>query len=103
MAFDAQPSSLFASISEDGTNITLPIASVTDLTAAEADGTTGDWRTLMGRIIDHVYAYYNGLAPADKPQKFALRRTRSESGASIRRQYIIDWYTDEEAIDTTAE
>jgi hypothetical protein len=45
MAFDPAPSSLFPSWSEDGTTISVPIASIANLTAAEADGTTGDWRT----------------------------------------------------------
>lgn len=103
MAFDPAPSSLFASWSENGTNITVPIASIDDLTAAEADGTTGDWRDVMLRILDHVNAYVGGLAAADAPAKFTIRRTRRESGSSIVKQYLIEVFTDVDADSTTAE
>lgn len=103
MAFDPAPSSLFASWSEDGTNITVPIASIDDLTAAEADGTTGDWRDVMSRILDHVYNYYDGLATADTPSKISFRRSRRESGNSIIYQYVVDVYNDVDSKSVTAE
>jgi len=103
MAFDPAPSSLFASWSEDGTDITVPIASIDDLTAADADGTTGDWREVVFRIVDHTYAYIQGLASADKPAKITISRRRGESGGSIRRRYIIDVLTDEDSVSVTAE
>jgi len=103
MAFDPAPSSLFSSLSEDGTDITIPIASITDLTAAEADGTTGDWRDLMLRILDHVESYTNALATADKPAKFTITRNRFESGDSIVKRFQIQVFTDVDADSTTAE
>lgn len=103
MAFDPAPSSLFASWSEDGTDITVPIASITDLTAAEADGTTGDWRDVMLRILDHVYNYNEGLATEDAPTKFTVTRSRYESNGSIVYSYNIDVFTDVDANSTTAE
>ena len=103
MAFDKAPSSLFTGLSEDGTDLTIPIASITDLTDTEADGTTGDWRALMLRIVDHVYAYYGALATADKPAKFTIARTRRESGTSIIYGYRIDIATDVEENAVTAE
>ena len=103
MAFDPAPSSLFASLSEDGTDITIPIASITDLTATEADGTTGDWRALIGRILDHVTAYRAGLDTADQPSKFTITRNRRESGTSIVHRYQIEWFTDVDANSSTAE
>jgi len=44
MAQDLKPSTWIPSWSEDGTDVTFPIASIPELTAAEADGATGDMR-----------------------------------------------------------
>lgn len=103
MAFNPAPSALFPSWSEDGVTISVPIASITDLTAAEADGATGDWRDVMLRILDHVWAYREALATADKPAKLTVTRTRRESGTSIIHRYVFDVYTDVDANSTTAE
>ena len=103
MAFDPAPSSLFPSWSENGTTISVPIASIANLTAAEADGTTGDWRAVIGRLVDDVYNYDNALATADSPTKFTITRQRFESGTSIVYRYSIDWVTDIDANSTTAE
>jgi hypothetical protein len=103
MAFDPAPSSLFPSWSEDGTTISVPIASIANLTAAEADGTTGDWRAVIGRILDDVFNYYDGLAATDQPAKLTFQRTRYESGASMVYKYTILWSTDIDEISTTAE
>ena len=97
MAFNPAPNALFPSWAEDGTNITVPLASITDLTAVEADGTTGDWRAVMLRILDHVWDYQQGLATADKPTKVTISRTRRESGANIINEYRFNFSTDIDA------
>lgn len=103
MAFDPAPSSLFSSWSEDGTDITVPIASITGLTANEADGTTGDWRSILGRILDHSYNYREGLASADKPTKLTISRTLFEANGSVVYRYIVEWSNDLIETSTTAE
>ena len=103
MAFDPAPSSLFPSWSEDGTTISVPIASIANLTAAEADGTTGDWRAVIGRILDDVFNYYDALAAADQPTKLTFQRNRYEAGTSMVYKYTILWSTDIDEISTTAE
>ena len=95
MAFDKKPNSMFASWAEDGTNITVPIASFTDLTATEADGVTGDSRAVVLRILDHVFSYVNGLAADDKPTKMSVDRNRRESpSGAIIHQYRVEVFTD---------
>jgi hypothetical protein len=44
MAFDKTPTTWLPSWSEDATNITLPLASLPELTAAEADAATARFR-----------------------------------------------------------
>lgn len=98
MAFDPAPSSLFTSWAEDGTTITVPIASITDLTAAEADGTTGDWPSVIARILEHTYNYEAALADADSPTKITMTRTRSESGGVMKYRFNIAIDVDLDAI-----
>jgi hypothetical protein len=70
MAFVDTPTLLWPSYSSDGTNITIPIAAIDGLTAAEADATTGDWRSIMLSLISTAHRYYDGLDTADKPTAF---------------------------------
>ena len=46
------PSEFIANYSSDGTNITIPIASLTGLTAELAHGLTGDIRAVLMAILD---------------------------------------------------
>lgn len=77
MAFDPKPSTWLASWSEDATNITLPIASLAELTAAEADGTTGDIRKVAFAILEALHAKWASLDAADRPTKMTITKTAS--------------------------
>jgi hypothetical protein len=77
MAFDPAPTEVIASWSEDGTNVTFPIASLPELTAAEADATTGDNRKVLHAFMERFFAWYNGLATADKPTQLSVSRSSS--------------------------
>ena len=71
MAFVKAPTSLWPSYSSDGTNITIPIAALDGLTAAEAHTSTGDWRSIMLAMCSTAYRHYSELATANKPQMFS--------------------------------
>ena len=104
MAFNPAPNALFTSWSEDGTDITVPIASITDLTAGEADGTTGDWRAVLLRILGHSFNYNEGLADADRPTKLTIARQRFENAErKIVERYTFEFVTDTDANSMTAE
>jgi hypothetical protein len=70
MAFNKVPTSMWPSYTSDGTNITIPIAALDGLTAAEANATTGDWRSIMLAFCSTAYRHYSELATADKPAMF---------------------------------
>jgi len=70
MAFVKAPTSLWPSYTSDGTNITIPIAALDGLTAAEADATTGDLRSIMLAFCSTGYRHYSELLTADKPTMF---------------------------------
>jgi hypothetical protein len=74
MAFSAAPSSWLDSWSENGTDITLPIASLPELTAAEADAATGDIRKVVFALLQKLQAEWNALDAADRPAKMSLTK-----------------------------
>lgn len=82
MAFDPAPTNLFAGMSEDGTDLTIPIASIPELTAAEADAVTGDLRKLIYALGEQMFAWYNGLAAADRPTKVSIGKSIQSNTAA---------------------
>ena len=84
MAFNPAPSSWLADWSEDGTDISVPIATFPQLTAAEADGTTGDIRKVLFALADAFYQAYNAKAIADRPTKMAIfKNTTVDNSANV--------------------
>lgn len=77
MAFSPVPTACFPAWSEDATNITVPIASFPELTAAEADGATGDIRKILYAIIEKTWGWWNALLIADRPSKMTLTKNVS--------------------------
>ena len=95
MAFSALPTDVIASWSEDGTNVTFPIASVTELTAAEADALTGDSRKILFALMEQWYSWYIGLATADRPEKMAITKSSAlQTDGTFRNTYSIVFYTE---------
>lgn len=99
MAFNKAPTSLWPSYTSDGTNITIPIAAIDGLTAAEAHTTTGDWRSIMLSLISTAYRHYDELATADKPLAFTASDptvqavTSGSFAGSYRTAYTFTLYT----------
>lgn len=76
MAFDAEPSGWFGvGYSEDGTDMTLPIASFPDLTASEADASTGDIRKVLYAFCSAMRDKFASLPAADRPTKMNILKT----------------------------
>jgi len=81
MAFDPKPSTWVASWSENATNVTFPIASLPEMTAAEADGTTGDIRKVLFALLNQLFEVYDALAAADKPTMMQMAKSSSVNTA----------------------
>lgn len=82
MAVDLAPASWIASWSEDGTDVTFPIASLPELTAAEADGTTGDIRKVMFALLEHLWTEWAALPAEDRPVQMTLTKSVSQNTTS---------------------
>lgn len=96
MAFDKTPTAWLASWSEDGTNITVPLATFPELTAAEADAATGDIRKIVFAIIEKLWSAYNAAATADRPTKWTMAKvaTVNTTYNTITSRYTITCVTD---------
>lgn len=103
MAYDDVPTDLFSGMSEDGTTLSIPIASIPQLTAAEADATTGDARKIVYAILRQVFDYYDGLATADKPARMTVTRQKAYSGGTDTETFIVAFQTDVSGIDVADE
>lgn len=95
MAVTIVPTDYLPSWSEDATNITVPIASITGLTADEADGTTGDIREILRTILDTIYAVYAAQASADRWTKCAMTKSASVNTTTnvITNQFVVTFST----------
>jgi hypothetical protein len=81
MAASILPKTYIPNWAENATNITVPLASFPELTAAEADGDTGDIRKVMYAILLKVHAVYDALPTADKPTKMVMAHSSSVNTA----------------------
>lgn len=96
MAFDPAPSTWLDNWSEDGTDITVPIATFDELTAAEADAATGDIRKVMWAIMQKIYDSWNNTDSADRPTKFTIAKTAvidSTTGV-VTNTFTVRFYTE---------
>ena len=95
MAFNPAPNAWIPSISEDGTNITVPIASFPELTAAEADGTTGDIRKFVFAVCAKLHAQWVATAEADRPARMTIFRSTNvnESTGDMTRSFTFQFST----------
>lgn len=73
----ASPGEWVANWSENGTDITIPIASIPEITAAEADGTTGDMRKCIYALLAKFYAFWLTIPTADRPAMMTIYRSTS--------------------------
>jgi hypothetical protein len=88
---DILPTDLFSGYTSDGTDITIPIASLPALTTGEANATTGDGREVLRAIIVQAKTALDALATADKPTKLTLTSSNPTgvSASTIRQSYTM--------------
>ena len=72
-----EPTNWIAGWTEDGTDVTFPIASIPELTAAEADAVTGDIRNILFAMLEQMYQVWAALDSADRPANMTISKSSS--------------------------
>ena len=84
--YSKKPTDWFANWSEDGTSITVPIATFPEMTADEADADTGDFPNILYAILHKARSAYEALAVADRPANMKIFRAESATGGAGRKR-----------------
>jgi hypothetical protein len=87
--FVQTPATSIPSYDSDGTNITIPIASLPGLTSEQADPETGDIRAVIVAILNKFYADIQALPKTERPGKLTMRRSTMERPAGLTRTYVV--------------
>ena len=68
------PAQMFPGYSSDGTAITIPLADLEGLTAAETDPTTGNAMEVLRALVEKMQMRINELTPAARPTRATLTK-----------------------------
>jgi hypothetical protein len=91
MAQDLKPGTWIPSWAEDATNITVPIASFPELTAAEADGASGDIRKVAFAVTKKLADVFEALPVADRPTQMTIGRYASSNQAGTEVTHVVQF------------
>lgn len=96
MAINLGPSGWFDNWSSDGTNITLPIASLPGLDVLDAGAASGDIREVALAWSERLHTVYFDLPTADRPTKMTVAKSVSaiSNGTQIRSQFTFTFVTE---------
>ncbi len=96
MAFSEVPTDWLENWSEDGTDITVPLATFPELTAAEADAATGDIRKILYAWCEKLYQQWLATASDDRPSRMTIARSTAvdEENDRFTRTYQLTFVTE---------
>ena len=77
MALTSAPEDWIANWAEADGDITIPLASLPELSEAEADGETGDIRSVVHAFNEALYTEMNSLPTGDKPTRWLMTKSGS--------------------------
>lgn len=83
------PNVILPNLASDGTNLTIPLADIPGLTAAEADPSNGNGAEVLRLICDAAYERIEALPQADRPTQMTWGKPAAQgvSGAISRQSY----------------
>lgn len=90
------PTVFFENLTTDGTNITIPIASLIGLTAGEEDPSTGDGRELARTIVETIVSKYLALDVSNRPAFMTASKAQPTGTAvdRVRQSYTLAFEID---------
>ena len=94
-----------ASFANSTQYLCIPMSSLPELTAVEANPSTGDMRKIMFAIEDAIYTAYQAITSANRPTKWLNNRSSSVSDSSdiITRNFNNQFYTEVSGEEVDAE
>jgi hypothetical protein len=92
-AYRISPEQAISGYSSDGTSITMPIASLIGLTAAEADATTGDWREILQAILLRAIEYQQTWVWSDRPVTYRIFGHNQYARETLDRNFAVTFFT----------
>jgi hypothetical protein len=93
-AYRTSPEQVIPGYSSDGTSITLPIASLIGLTAAEADAVTGDWREILQAILLRAVEYHRSWTWHQQPRAYSPFGMNLLNRRTFDRRFSITFHVD---------
>jgi hypothetical protein len=93
-AYRLSPEKVLPGYSSDGTNISIPIASVIGLTAAEADAVTGDWREILQAILLRAVEYHKTWVWSDQTRTYEPFKMDLLNSRTFDRRFLIHFIVD---------
>lgn len=98
------PTEIFAGYSADGTSITIPLADLPGLTAAEADAVTGDGRKVAFELVKTIAEMYLAIPTASRPAGLSatIGTLQGLSATTVRRSYSLAFDLDATSADVIA-
>lgn len=99
------PTQLLPNYSSDGTNITIPIADLAGLVAAEADPATGDGRKVAFELVKTMHENLQALDEAAKPAQFLTSESTptGQGPNEVRKSYTFTFDVNISAVDVADE
>lgn len=96
---------LAAAAAAPSAGIFIPLASMPDLSPAEANAATGDGRKVVLALVREVSDRINALAPTARPTKLTITKGTPQgiSGSSVRVPYTINFDLEVDAADVAPE
>jgi hypothetical protein len=83
MAFVKTPTTWLPGYTADSTAITIPLAALASLEAAEANTTTGDIRAILFGILQTIANVNTALDSADRSTRFSVSSSANQGNATI--------------------
>ena len=91
MAANTVPTAWIANWSANADTITIPIASFTELTANEANATTGDIRKIMYAVNEQLWTAWSALAAANRTTKMTMTKSSSSNATTSVLTHVYTW------------
>jgi len=93
-AYRVAPEQAIPGYSSDGKNITMPIASLIGLSAAEADAVTGDWREILQAILLRAVEYHKTWVWSDQTRTYEPFKMDLLNSRTFDRHFLIHFHVD---------